>query len=223
MMPNQRKHFFNLIKKHLVVICLLISVILIFISTYLYPGGSLLDKNSIGFDWSGNFFSNLFDTKAINGSNNPGWLWALVGMAFHSVGYGLFFINMSKKISANPWAKTLKIIGVINIVLIFLIATPLHDIGTISIVSTLAGLFVITVFVLRSKLLLLKFCCVICLLTYYAFFMLYGFGNLEWTAILQKLYILCSVLLVIGLEYFTKYEDFLKNEADDSRIKAVSA
>ena len=76
---------------------MVISVILLAIAILVYPGGSLLDKNSIGFGWSKNFISNLFETKAINGSENPGWIWALIGMAFHSVGYGIFFINMSKK------------------------------------------------------------------------------------------------------------------------------
>jgi hypothetical protein len=197
-----------MIKKYSVLICVVTSVVLIVIAALIYPGGSLLDKNSIGFDWSKNYLSNLFATKAINGSENPGWVWALVGMAFHSVGYGIFFINMSKKISSRQWATILKMIGAANILFIFLIATPLHDLGTISIVLTLAGLFIITVFILKSKLLLLKFCCIICLLTYYCFFSFFGFGYLGLSVIMQKVYIISSMLLVLGLEYFTDYEDF---------------
>ena len=86
-----------MIKKYLVFICMIISVILIVISALAYPGGSLLDKNSVGFGWSKNFISNLFEAKAINGLKNPGRIWAILGMAFQSVGYGVFFINMSKK------------------------------------------------------------------------------------------------------------------------------
>jgi hypothetical protein len=197
-----------MIKRYSVLICVVTSVILIIIATLAYPGGSLLDKNSIGFDWSKNFLSNLFATKAINGSENPGWIWALIGMAFHSVGYGIFFINMSKKISSRQWANILKTIGATNIIFIFLIATPLHDLGTISIILTLTGLFIITVFVLKSKLLLLKFCCIICLLTYYCFFFFFGLGYSGLSVIMQKVYITSSLLLVLGLEYFTKYEDF---------------
>jgi hypothetical protein len=199
-----------MIKKYSVLICVVTSVILIVIATLAYPGGSLLDKNSIGFHWSKNFLSNLFATKAINGSENPGWIWALIGMAFHSVGYGIFFINMSKKISSKLWATILKYIGSANIIFIFLIATPLHDLGTISIILTLLGLFTITVFIIKSKLHLLKFCCIICLLTYYCFFSFYGLGYLGLTAIMQKVYIISSMLLVLGLEYFTKYEDFIQ-------------
>ena len=85
------------LKKYLVVICFVISVILIVIASRVYPGGSFIDKNAIGFNWLQNFMSNLFTSKALNGSENSGWILALIGMAFHSVAYGIFFINMSKK------------------------------------------------------------------------------------------------------------------------------
>lgn len=201
-----------MVKKYSVLLCMVISVILIVIAASLYPGGSLLDKTSVGFHWSKNFLSNLFEPKALNGSENPGWIWAVIGMAFHSVGYGIFFIHMSGKIPSRPWAKILKFIGVANIVFIFLIATPLHDVGTISIVLTLLGLFTITVFVLKSKLHLLKICCILCLSTFYCFFFLFGFGYLGLAVILQKVYTMSSMLLVLGLEYFTKQEDFIQSK-----------
>jgi hypothetical protein len=104
----------------------------------------------------------------MNGSENPSRFWAIIGMAFHSVGYGIFFINMSKKISARHAANILKFIGAANIVFNFLIVTPLHDIMvTISGTLSLLGLFYITVFILRTKLHLLKICCIISLFTFY--------------------------------------------------------
>ncbi len=211
-----------MVKKYSVLICMVISVILLAIAILVYPGGSLLDKNSIGFGWSKNFISNLFETKAINGSENPGWIWALIGMAFHSVGYGIFFINMSKKIPSIKSAKILKFIGVTNIIFIFLIATPLHDLGTISIILTLLGLFTITVFILKSKLHFFKFSSIICLLTFYCFFFFFGFGYLGLAMILQKLYNISSMLLVLGLEYFTKYEDFVQTKSEGPKIQATN-
>ena len=212
----------QMVKKYSVLICLVISVILIVKASFVYPGGSLLDKNSIGFDWSKNFLSNLFAANAINGSENPGRIWAIVGMAFHSVGYGIFFINMSKKLSSSQWANILKFIGAANILFIFLLATPLHDLGTISIVLTLFGLFTITVFVLKSKLHWLKFCCIICLLTFYGFFSLYGFGYLGLAVIMQKVYNASAVLLVLVLEYFTKSEDFVQIKPGGQKIEATN-
>lgn len=211
-----------MIKKYSVLICLVTSAILLVIATLGYPGGSLLDKNSIGFDWSKNFLSNLFAPKAINGSENPGRIWAVIGMAFHSVGYGIFFINMSKKTSSKLWANILKFIGATNIIFIFLIATPLHDLGTISIILTLIGLFIITVFILKSKLHVLKFCCIICLLTYYCFFSLFGLGYIGLSVIMQKVYIISSMLLVLGLEYFTKYEDFVQIKPGENKIQVTN-
>jgi len=208
----------QLIKKYLVLICLVASVLLLVKATLVYPGGSLLDKNAIGFGWSKNFISNLFEKKAINGLENPGRIWALIGMAFHSVGYGIFFINMSKKIPSRQWATILKFIGVTNLLLIFLIATPLHDVGVLSIFFTLLGLFTITVFVLKSKLHLLKFCCIACLLTFYCFFFFFGMGYLGWSMIMQKVYNISAILLVLGLEYYTKHEDFIPFKADGQKI-----
>jgi hypothetical protein len=143
-------------------------------------------------------------------------------MAFHSFGYGLFFINMSKKIPSIKSAKILKFIGATNIIFIFLIATPLHDLGTISIILILLGLFTITVFILKSKLHLFKFCCIICLLTFYCFFFFFGFGYLGLAMILQKVYNISSMLLVLGLEYFTKYEDFVQIKSEGQKIQATN-
>jgi hypothetical protein len=199
----------QVVKKYAVLICFVTSLILIVKATLLYPGGSMFDKNAIGFQWSKNFMSNLFQITAINGVANPGMIWGLIGMAFHAVGYGIFFFNMSKKISSRKWAKILKYIGFANIIFIFLIATPLHDIGVISIFLTLIGLFTITVFVLKSKLHVFKFCCVICILTFYFFFSMFGFGFLGLAIIMQKVYNISAILLVLGLEYFTKHEDFI--------------
>lgn len=208
----------QIINKYSVLICMVISVIFIVIAASLYPGGSLLDNKSIGFGWSKNFVSNLFAAKAINGSENPGRIWAVIGMAFQSIGYGVFFIHMSKKI-ASKWANILKYIGFANMLFIFLIATPLHDVGTISIILTLFGLFSITIFVLKSKLHFLKFCCIICLLTFYVFFFLFGFGYLASAIIMQKVYNVSAIFLVLGLEYFTKYEDFIEIKTEDKKQK----
>ena len=198
-----------MIKKYSVLMCLVISVILMEIATLVYPGGTLLGKNSTGFDWSENFFSNLFEAKAINGSENTSRIWALIGMAFHSLGYGIFFINMSKKIAARQAATILKLIGAINILFTFLIATPLHDIMvTISSTLFLIGLFYITIFLLKTKLHILKFACIICLFTFYYTLFLYGSGNWGLLAIMQKVSFISSMLLILGLEYFAKQEDF---------------
>ncbi|QHW01456.1 hypothetical protein GJR95_25550 [Spirosoma endbachense] len=210
-------------KKYSVLICLVNSVIFIVIATLVYPGGSLLDINSTGFDWSKNFFSNLFAAIAINGSENPSRIWALIGMTFHSVGYGVFFINMAKKISERHTCTILKMIGAVNILFTSLIATPLHDIMVI-ISSTLflIGLFYITVYLLKTKLHLLKFSCIICLLTFYYTLYLYGSGDWGLLALMQKISFISSMLLVLGLEYFTKQNDFEQLKPGGQKMQATN-
>lgn len=198
-----------MMKQYSVVTCLVISILFMIKAAAVYPGGSLLDKNTTGFGWSMNFMSNLFEAKAINGLQNASRIWAIIGMAFYSLGYGLFFIHMSKKITSKYWTPILKLIGATNFILIFLIATPLHDIGVLSIILTLIGLFTVTIFILKSKLHVLKYCCIICLLTYYVFFAFFGFGYLGLAFIMQKVYIVSSMLLVVAIEHWTKYEDFM--------------
>ncbi len=212
-----------MIKKYSVLICLVISVILMAIATLVYPGGSLLDQNSTGFNWSENFFSNLFEAKAINGIENTSRFWALIGIVFHSLGYGIFFINMSRKMSDRLTATILKLIGVANLLFTFLIATPLHDIMvTISSTLFLIGLFYITFFILKTKLHLLKVACIICLLTFYYTLFLYGTGNWGFLAIMQKVSFISSMLLVLALEYFTKQEDFIPMKQDGQKNQATN-
>ena len=213
----------RVIKEYSVSICLVISVILMVIAILVYPGGSLLDQNSTGFDWSENFFSNLFEVKAINGSENTSRIWALVGIGFHSLGYGIFFINMSKKIAIGHASTTLKLMGASNILFTFLIATPLHDIMvTISSTLFLIGLFYITVFIVKTKLQLFKLACIICLLTFYYTLYLYGSGNWGLLAIMQKVSFISSMLLILGLEYFTKQGDFNQILPSGQKIKATN-
>lgn len=210
-----------MIKKHSVLICIVISMVLLVIATLVYPGGSLLDKYSTGFDWSKNFISNLFAAKAINGSDNASRIWAIIGMAFHSVGYGIFYINMSGRIPSRHAAIVLKYIGAANIVFSFLIATPLHDtMVTLSSTLFLICLFYITVFILKTNLHVFKFACIICLLTFYFTLYLYGSGNWGLLAIMQKVSMISSMALVLGIEYFIKQEDFSQIKPSEQKIQA---
>ena len=200
-----------MIKKHLVLICIFISAILMVGATSLYPGGSILDKNAAGFNWAQNFISNLFGAKAINGAENPARIWAMAGMAFHSVGFALFFINTSRKMPAKHPATVLKTIGAANVLFTFLIVTALHDaMVTLSSTLFLLGLFYITVYVLRTKLHMLKISCIICMLVFYYTLFLYGSGNWGLLAIMQKVSFGCSMLLALGIEYFSRAEDFTR-------------
>lgn len=210
-------------RKYSVLICVIISLLFLIIAAMLYPGGSILDKNSVGFDWSKNFFSNLFLAKALNGTANPSRIWALIGMFFNSVGYGLFFIHTARKIPQKHTELVLKSIGIVNMLFTFLIATPLHDIMvTVSSTLTMLGLFYITVSILKTKLHWLKFFCIGSLLIFYSTLYLYGAGDWGLLAVMQKVAFVCFMLLVLTIEYFAKGEDFQLNKSNRVAIKATN-
>lgn len=198
-----------MLKKHSILLGILISISLLLIATLYYPGGSLSDKNSVGFDWSKNFISNLFAAKAVNGSDNPSVLWADSGMIFLAVSFALFFIQFSKKIPVKSAANVIKYLGAGGMLFTFLIVTPLHDsMVTVSSTLFLVSLFYITVFILKSRLHLFKFLCISCLLIFYYTLYLYGSGNYDFLPIMQKITFASTILLVLGLDYFTQKEDF---------------
>lgn len=196
-------------RKYLVLLFIILSVVFLMIATMLYPGGEILDKNTVGFIWSKNFFSNLFLDTALNGSQNPARIWALVGMIFNSLAYGLFFVNTSRKIPQKHTERVLKSLGIVNMLFTFLIATPLHDLMvTVSSTLTMLGLFYITVFTFKTKLHWLKIFCVVSMFLFYFTLFLYGSGDWGLLAIMQKVSFFCFMLLVLSIEYFTSAGDF---------------
>lgn len=198
-----------MIKKYSVLIGVAISLILMIIAISIYPGGSMFDKYSVGFDWTKNFISNLFAAKALNGAENPSRIWAFLAMIFLPFTYAIFFINMSKKIPEKNAAYILKYGGVLNILCTFLIVTPLHDLMlNISITLFWTCIIVITVFILKTKLHFFKFFCMVCLLIFYYSIYLWATNNWDLLPIIQKVNFINSTLLILGLEYFTKQEDF---------------
>lgn len=198
-----------MIKKHIVLIGVIIAISFILVATSLYPGGSMFDKNSVGFAWSENFISNLFAAKAMNGADNPARICADIGMIFLAISFAIFFARFSARIPNRSAANVIKYFGIASMVFEFLIVTPLHDIMvTISGTLYLVSVFYITVFVFKSRLHLMKVLCVVCLLLFYFTMFIYGAGSFALLAIMQKATFLSSALLVLCLEYFTSKEDF---------------
>jgi len=199
-----------MLKKYSILIGIVISITLLLVAAFYYPGGSQYDKNSIGYDWKNNYISNLFGEKAVNGASNTSRFWAIGGMIFLSASLAIFFIEFSKKIPARGAAKIIQYFGVGAMLFTFLIATPLHDkMITIASIMTLISIFYITVFVFKSRLHLFKFLCTVCLLVFYCSLYLYYSGTyLKFLPIMQKITFASAVILILGLEFFTRKEDF---------------
>lgn len=212
-----------MIKKYSVLVGIIISLILLIIATSIYPGGSIYDSNSIGFDWTGNFISNLFAPYALNGAKNPSRIWAYLGMINLPVCYAIFFIHMSKKIPEKNATYILKYGGAANILSMLLIVTPLHDLMlNVSISLFWTCIVVITVFILKTKLQLFKVSCLACLLVFYYSIYLWAISDWRLLPFIQKVNLATSTLLILGLEYFTKKEDFAHIKSRN-RSKAQAA
>ena len=203
-----------MLKRHAILSGIILSVIFMITATMNYPGGSLADRDSVGFSWKYNYISNLFGETAVNDAPNTARPWALAGMIFLSVACSIFFVEFSRKISHRSSARVIKYFGIAGMVFTFLIATPLHDIMvTVSSTIFLISMFYITVFVFRSRLHVFKLLCVLYLLSFYGILYIYGSGDLRaYLPIIQKMLFASTVLLILGLHYFSKAEDFKQNE-----------
>jgi hypothetical protein len=199
-----------MIKKYLVLIGVSVSLILMLIAISVYPGGSIYDSSTVGYNWTENFLSNLFAATALNGAENPSRIYACLAMITFPVSYAIFFAHMAKKIPQKSIAGIIKHGGMANIPFTFLtVIPPLHDLMLI--ISTTvfwSCLVCISALVLKTKLHVLKFFCVICILFFYYSVYVWGISDWRLLPITQKVDLINSTLLILGLEYFTKQEDF---------------
>lgn len=198
-----------MIKKHSVLIGIFISLVLLLTAISIYPGGTYQDKNSVGFDWTKNYISNLFEANALNGSQNTSRIWAYFGMFMYSISCAIFFVNMSNKIPEKVFKNIIKYTGILIMPLTFLIITPLHDL-MLNISSFLFWncIGAITVFIFMTKLHFFKIYNIICLLIFFYAVYIHTSSNWDLLPIIQKVNTISSILLILGLEYFTEKEDF---------------
>ncbi len=195
-----------MIQKHLVLVGISISILLLIISTFFYPGGSQLDKNSIGYEWGNNYLCNLFSEKAVNGMENPSRNIAMLGMFFLCTSFALFFSRFSKKIPQKSASSIIQYSGISSMFCTFLLITPYHDLMTIF-ASTfgLLTLFYIAVFTFQSKLTYLKYLSIVCMVILYLNnYIYYTQNGLHWLPILQKISLLTLIGWLLGLEYYFK-------------------
>ena len=115
----------------------LIFVILYIIATFLYPGGSQVDKNSIGFSWINNYWCNLLNENAINGQPNSARFIALLGMFVLCLALSSFWLLFPSYTNFKNWGKLIiQISGIIAMAIGMFLFTKFHDA-----IINLAGLF----------------------------------------------------------------------------------
>jgi len=145
-MPT-RKQIFLLLP----VFGIILYVLLYFIATLFYPGGSQADKNSVGFSWVNNYWCNLLYDKAINGKPNPAQPTALTAMAVLCVTLIIFWYQFPIQVRLNSRLRlATQISGALSMAVAFLLFTNFnHDLiintasafGLIATTGTFIGLW----------------------------------------------------------------------------------
>lgn len=189
--------------KSIITISLLVGIILFYIATLHYPGGSNWNKNSIGFDWRYNYITNLFNPIAVNGDSNGSVPWAIVAMAFLCTGFALFFADTAQKINVPTSSNIIKWGGTLSMLFAFLAVTPWHDLMvTISNVLVMLSLFYITVHLFRSKLFVYGLLSALCLSAIYlGSTMYYNQLWLDWLPVVQKTVFFLKIVLILSLTW----------------------
>ena len=128
-----------------------IFVVFYVVATLLYPGGSQVDKNSIGFSWTNNYWCNLLNDKAINGQHNPAKPIAMTGMFVLCLTLSFFWFLFPRHINLNRKLKlAIQISGTIAMTIAFFLFTNInHDLvinlaamfAAIAIIGTFIGLY----------------------------------------------------------------------------------
>ncbi|MFN8306951.1 MAG: hypothetical protein U0T79_09270 [Ferruginibacter sp.] len=129
----------------------LLFVVFYVIATLLYPGGSQVDKNSIGFSWTNNYWCNLLNDNAINGQRNPAKPIALIGMLVLCLTLSFFWFIFPRQINISKKLKlTIQVSGILAMAVAFFLFTDInHDFltnlassfGVIATAGTFIGLY----------------------------------------------------------------------------------
>ncbi|WP_259016660.1 hypothetical protein [Emticicia fluvialis] len=199
-----------MVQKHLVTIFLALALVFLGIAVSLYPGGSQASATSVGYSFADNYLCSLFGDTGINGVANPGQRWAFAGMFCMCVGFGAFFYRVAAKIPHRGASFIIRYGGVASFVFAFGAITQYHDIAvSIACVFGMLAMFYLFVFVLRSRLRLLKLNAFICLFFLYLnAFLYYASIWLVALPIAQKISYVFLITWVLGLEYVATPEDF---------------
>lgn len=202
--------------KYLLPAGLIISMLLLVIATWHYPGGSTADPASVGFYWAHNYFSNLLNPVAINGDANPARYWAVAAVFFLSLSMATFFYRFAQRIPYRGSARVVRWGGITAALAGMLVSIPSqHDIMVlISGVCTLLVFFYLMVLVMPSRHRWLKIASVVFLSLFYLTSGIYFSGYMLYLLpVLQKLMLLAQMVWAIWLDNAIEREDLLPRKA----------
>jgi len=130
---------------------IVLFVMIYIVATLFYPGGSQVDKNSVGFSWINNYWCNLLNANAINGQPNTAKPVAITGMFVLCLTLTFFWFLFTRYINiARRLKLVIQISGTLAMGIAFFLFTNInHDLitnlasllGLIATIGTYIGLY----------------------------------------------------------------------------------
>lgn len=155
-------------------ICLFI--VLYVVATFLYPGGSEIDRRAREFSWMHNYWCDLLDTYAENGEQNTARPVAIIAMSVLCLSIAIFWYFVPGLFTFKPYnKKIIQYTGMMSMGIIVFLQSDYHDtviniagiLGVIAITGTLIGLYKIHLYKLLALGLL---CLLLCFLNNYIYY-----------------------------------------------------
>lgn len=98
------------------ILSLVLFVALDIVAMVLYPGGTWVDRTSVGHDFFRNYFCDLAAPKALNGQSNPGAFFAQAAMLVFTLGLLPFWVLVTRLLRPfRAWlANVVLVLGTIS-------------------------------------------------------------------------------------------------------------
>jgi len=189
--------------RHLPLALLGVALALLVLATTFYPGGTADDPATIGFDWSRNYISALFQPEALNGAPNPSRPLAVISMLVLCVCLALAFRSIARSAAHPRQRKVIEIAGLNTTVYAFLAVTPMHDLMiTIALPFTAVTLIAILHLLFAERNFgLFAFGLACFTLKAFTAFVYYVEWSLPLLAVLQKLNLVATAAWLLAVHY----------------------
>lgn len=168
---------------------ILLFALLYIVATFYYPGGSLAQKSTKGFDWVHNYWCDLTDQTARNGEINFARPIALSAMLILFSSLAVFWFHLPLLFQESKINQIIRYTGISSMIVAIFMFTKFHDIvinlaglfGTITLTGTLVGLY-------KNKFRNLFFFGLICLATLLLNYFIFDTGwLLSYLPLIQKI------------------------------------
>lgn len=128
---------------------ILLFVLLYIVATFFYPGGSIADKSTKGFDWINNYWCDLTDQIARNGEINFARPFALSAMLILFSSLAVFWFHLPKLFEVSKFNQIIRYSGITSMTVAVFMFTQFHDVvinvagffGIITLSGTIIGLY----------------------------------------------------------------------------------